>query len=227
MQLSIECVVSHLFEENCWVVWKTPTEPVGSEGTPCVVVDPGFEPQKVLRSIQKNQLVPKAILLTHGHADHIAGVRVIKEFFPEAPIVIGVNEAELLTDPDLNLSALGGFPVTSPPADELVSHGESRTWAGLTFDVREIPGHSPGHVVFICRETDPVVVLGGDVLFAGSIGRTDFPGGSLGTLLKGIREHLFTLPETTRVYPGHGSMTTVGVERESNPFCGKRALPRV
>jgi hydroxyacylglutathione hydrolase len=155
---------------------------------------------------------------THGHLDHIVGNAVIRDRFPDVPIMIGRGDAPLLADPELNMSASYGYPMTSPPADRLLDADETLTLAGSRWNVREIPGHSPGHVVFICEEIDPIVVFGGDVLFSGSIGRTDFPGGNLETLLDGIDRHLYSLPDSSIVYPGHGPATTVGVEKRSNPF---------
>jgi len=143
--------------------------------------------------------------------------------FPGAPLVIGRNEAHLLTDPVANLSAPFGLPLTSPPADLLVDDGQRIDLAGFALEVREIPGHSPGSVVFVATGFVPPFVLGGDVLFAGSVGRTDFPGGDGRQLAEGIRAKLFTLPDATVVYPGHGPATTVGAEKRSNPFVGERA----
>lgn len=183
-----------------------------------MVVDPGFEPEAILLELRQRNLQLAAILNTHGHVDHIAGNRAIKQAFPDAPLVIGTNDAPMLTDPQLNLSANWGFNIVSPPADQLVAEGETVSFAGLDFEVLDIPGHSPGHVVFVVQGADPGMVLGGDVLFSGSIGRTDFPGGSLPTLLAGIRKKLWPMPGETRVYPGHGPVTTVGHERETNPF---------
>jgi len=161
-------------------------------------------------------LTAAVILNTHGHVDHIAGNAALKASFPDAPLVIGLGDAAMLTDPMLNMSGLAGVAITSPPADRTVQEGDVVDMAGLRLEVLGIPGHSPGHVVFVLR--DGPVVFGGDVLFAGSIGRTDFPGGDLEQLLSGIRAKLWPLPDQTRVYPGHGPPTTVGDEKRTNPF---------
>jgi hydroxyacylglutathione hydrolase len=124
----------------------------------------------------------------------------------------------LLSDyAEANLSALFGLPITSPPADRIVHEGDTIEAAGLTFRVLDIPGHSPGHVVFV-HDGTPMRVFGGDVLFRGSIGRYDFPGGDGRLLLDGIRRKLFALPSDAVVYPGHGPVTTVGHEEATNPF---------
>jgi glyoxylase-like metal-dependent hydrolase (beta-lactamase superfamily II) len=124
----------------------------------------------------------------------------------------------MLTDSMLNLSGPFGFDVTSPPADRLVSEGEKLHVAGIELEVFEVPGHSPGHVVYLVRETKPFTVLGGDVLFRGSVGRTDFPGGSFEVLRTGIERVLWPLPTDTVVYPGHGPVTTTGHEKRTNQF---------
>ncbi|MFO0959053.1 MAG: MBL fold metallo-hydrolase [Isosphaeraceae bacterium] len=188
-----------------------------------LVVDPGFEPEKIVEALERRGRRVAAILNTHGHADHIAGNRALKAYAPDAPIVIGRRESHLLTDPNANLSAAFGLPLTSPPAEVLLDDGQRIELAGIDYLVREIPGHSPGSVVLIADGFTPPFVLAGDVLFAGSVGRTDFPGGSARTLIRGIREHLFPLPDATRILPGHGPPTTVGQERRSNPFVGDRA----
>jgi glyoxylase-like metal-dependent hydrolase (beta-lactamase superfamily II) len=105
----------------------------------------------------------------------------------------------------------------------LLAEGDRIEFAGLALDILDLPGHSPGHIVYLLRSESPIVVLGGDVLFQGSIGRCDFPGGSQELLVGGIRQKLFTLPDDTIVYPGHGDPTTVGEEKRSNPYCGDAA----
>jgi len=211
----IETIESPPFAENSYVIWR-------EGGTEAVVIDPGFDTQSILDLLDAHGLRLAAILNTHGHADHIAGNQAMKTAFPQAPLLIGRDEAPLLRDPNANLSGTFGFPLTSPDADRLVSEGERIRVADFIFEVREIPGHSPGSVVFLCDEFDPPFVFGGDVLFAGSIGRTDL-GGDLDLLLSGIRAKLFPLRDSTVIFPGHGPATTIGVEKRSNPFVGEGA----
>jgi glyoxylase-like metal-dependent hydrolase (beta-lactamase superfamily II) len=215
-EYSIEAIESAPFGEMSYVAWLPGR-------TDALVVDPGFDHESILEVLAQHGLKLAAILNTHGHVDHIAGNAAMKDAFPEAPLVIGRNEAHLLTDADANLSAPFGIPVCSPAADRLVADGERIDIAGFSFEVREIPGHSPGSVVFVCDQFDPRFVFGGDVLFSGSVGRTDLKGGSAERLAAGIRARLFTLPDSTVVLPGHGPETTVGHERTHNPFVGVRA----
>jgi glyoxylase-like metal-dependent hydrolase (beta-lactamase superfamily II) len=203
------------FAENTYVVWR-------AGQSDAVVIDPGFEPQPVLAKLAEERLTPRLILNTHGHVDHIAGNADLKRAFPAAPLLIGAGDAAMLTEPQLNFSAWAGVSVVSPPADRLLSEGDVVEAAGLRLEVLEIPGHSPGHVVYLLRD-DPPVVFGGDVLFRGSIGRTDVPGGDLDQLLSGIRAKLWPLPDAAVVYPGHGPATTVGHERRTNPFLAEGA----
>ncbi|MEX2186898.1 MAG: MBL fold metallo-hydrolase [Pirellulales bacterium] len=215
-EVSIETITSQLFEENCYILSI-------AGRTDCLVVDPGLEPGRILDHLEQRGLAPAAILNTHGHCDHIAGNGALKRRFPDAPIVIGHGDAIKLTDARQNLSAEYGVPIVSPAADQLVAEGDQISFAGFTLAVREIPGHSIGHVVFIWNEATPIVVLGGDVLFAGSIGRTDLPDGSFEQLAAGIHGKLFTLPDDTCILPGHGPTTTIGQEKRSNPFVGEPA----
>lgn len=212
----IERIISAPFEQVCYLVWRH-----GSDEA--FVVDPGFDTGAIASILQRERLRLVAILNTHGHADHIAGNARMKAAHPEAPLIIGRNEAHLLTSPEANLSAGFGVPLTSPAADRLVDDGERIEIAGIPLEVREIPGHSPGSVVFIAHDCQPAFVLGGDVLFAGSVGRFDFPGGSSETLFSGIRQKLFNLPDGFVVLPGHGPPTTIGEEKAHNPYVGESA----
>lgn len=210
-RLEIETVVSAPFDENSYVVHR--------EGDPrCLVVDPGFEPELIQEVIERKKLELEVILLTHGHVDHIAGCDWMKRRYPRVPQMIGAGDARMLDDPFLNLSALGGIPVTAPPADVLLQDGQVVEAIGIKFEVRAIPGHSPGHIAFIWHEGTPPIVFGGDVLFRMGVGRVDFPGGDGKLLVEGIRSKLYTLPEDSIVYPGHGPATTVGMEKSGNPF---------
>ena len=206
-------VVSAPFEENTYIAHL-------KDRADCLIVDPGLEPDRILDHLSREKLSPAAILITHGHSDHIAGNGELKREFPDCPIVVSHGDADKLINPSLNLSAAFGAHLVSPPGDVLVGEGDVYSAAGFELLVREIPGHSSGHVVFICRDTQPQIVFGGDVLFAGSIGRTDFPDGSFERLAAGIWEKLFTLADDTVILPGHGPTTTVGQEKRDNPFVG-------
>jgi len=216
VSLSIEVIVSPPFMENTLIVFRP-------DRNDCLVVDPGFQPQQIIDSLRRANLTPAALLLTHGHVDHIAGNAALRREWPDVPILIGARDAPCLADPRANLSGLGGVAVTSPPADRLLAEPDKVDAAGIELDVLDLPGHSPGHVVYLVRNESPLIVLGGDVLFQGSIGRCDFPAGDQQQLVDGIRTKLFSLPDDTIIYPGHGETTTVGHEKRTNPFCGERA----
>lgn len=209
----IATLVSEPFSENSYIAYF-------DGGSTCFVIDPGLEPDRIAAYLDRQRLVPEVILCTHGHSDHIGGNAAIKERWPDCTLVIGHGDGPKLTDPALNLSAAFGFSVTSPPADRLLHDGQSCPAAGFTLQVREVPGHSTGHVVYLLEAARPIRVFVGDVLFRGSVGRTDFADGDLETLLRGIRERLFTLPDDTIILPGHGPPTTVGQEKRENPFVG-------
>jgi glyoxylase-like metal-dependent hydrolase (beta-lactamase superfamily II) len=204
------------FDENTYIAYF-------SGRRDCIVIDPGLEPRLILDYLAAQSLTPAAILCTHGHCDHIAGNAALKKRWPACPILIGERDAAKLTDPALNLSGGYGLPMTSPPADHTLAEGERFAAAGVDLLVFDAPGHSIGHVVFLCKQSSPWRVFVGDVLFRGSIGRTDFPDGDFDALRDAIHRKLFTLPDDTIVHTGHGEDTTIGYEKRTNPFVGAPA----
>lgn len=210
-QIVWDVIISSLFEENAYVVRL-------ADARECFIVDPGFDPEDILTFIHRRELKPEAILVTHGHVDHIAGIARLKTQWPEVPVIAGVQEASKLVNARANLSAAFGVPLESPPADQVVVDGQRFTVAGVRLLAREIPGHSRGHMVYICEGRKPPAVFVGDVIFAGSIGRTDFDDGDFRQLIEGIERVLWALPDETVLLPGHGPATTVGRERRTNPY---------
>ncbi|WP_226035028.1 MBL fold metallo-hydrolase [Aquibacillus saliphilus] len=191
---------------NCYLV---------SNETDAIIFDPGGDSYKIINYLEKVKLNPKAILLTHGHFDHIGAVDHVREYF-NIPVYIHKREAEWLEDPNLNGSAL--FPVgqiTAKSPDYLLDVG-NMTIGDMQFEIRHTPGHSPGGVVFIFHGDGHII--GGDSLFQSGIGRTDLPGGNHQQLLNSIRKQLFTLKDSFVVHPGHGEDTTIKEEQEHNPF---------
>lgn len=197
------------FETNCYIL--------GVEGSKiCWIIDAGYEPAQLIEAVRSRGLTPEAIVLTHAHADHIAGVREVLEAFPSTPIWMHEAEREWMNDPTLNLSANIGLAVTAPPPAATLNHGQTIELEGTNWRVLHTPGHSPGGITLYCENAGIAFV--GDTLFAGSIGRHDFPGSSFETLAASIRDHLYTLPDETIALPGHGPETTIAHEKRTNPF---------
>lgn len=200
------------FQTNCYIVCPTDPKP----GDPCWVADVGFEPKPMLDEIDRLQLEPEAVVLTHAHLDHMAGLLAFRRRFPHTPIWIHEAEEDWLNDPVLNLSAGYGLEITGPTPDRLLQDGEVLTLAGEEWTVLHTPGHSPGGISLVHKRSPTAIV--GDTLFAGSIGRHDFPGSDFATLAKSIRQKLYTLPNDTIALPGHGPATQIGREKLTNPF---------
>ena len=197
---------------------------VGMLGTNCyiavneadnhgVVIDPGADGKYILEAIKKQGLTIDGILLTHGHSDHIGALSEVAEAL-KVPVMIGAGDEDKLTSANSNLSSFMGAGITCKAADRLLSDGDVVELAGLKFEVLATPGHTPGGVCFKCGN----VVFVGDTIFAESIGRTDFPGGSYKQLLDSIKTKILTLPDDTKLLPGHGPATDVAWERRMNPF---------
>lgn len=202
-------------QENCFLVGTAPR---------CAVVDPGAESDRIFREIERLGLAPEKILLTHGHVDHIAHCAHVAERYG---IGLWVHRADLpyLEKPQWpELEAfLGARPC--PPPERFVEDGETIEVAGLELTVIHTPGHTPGGVCYVHAPSRTILV--GDTLFAGSVGRTDLPGGDGPKLERSIREKLFTLEGDWRLLTGHGPETSLDLERRDNPFVGARAVARL
>ena len=206
--MKVESMVLGAVATNCYFL-------INEETKETIVVDPADSPDVILKKAADEGLALKAVFLTHGHGDHIMAVQTLRER-TGIPVYACKAEEELLADPNRNLSAaLFGKPV-SLKADMLIEDGKELLVAGMKFRMLATPGHTPGGCCYYNEEAG--VLLSGDTLFCGSVGRTDFPGGSMGTLVRSIEEKLMTLPDETRVYPGHQEETTIGAERRYNPY---------
>ncbi|MDQ0254425.1 glyoxylase-like metal-dependent hydrolase (beta-lactamase superfamily II) [Evansella vedderi] len=182
-----------------------------------VIIDPGGNDKQLLSWLKEKDITILAILLTHAHFDHIGAVDTVRTTF-NAPVYLHKKEAHWLTDPQLNGSGLfqGIEPISTKKADHLISAEGPLEIGGIEFQIFETPGHSPGSVSFYLPEES--IVFSGDVLFRGGVGRTDLPGGDEDTLINSIHNKMLSLPDETIVANGHGPLTTIGEEKETNPF---------
>jgi hydroxyacylglutathione hydrolase len=199
--------------ENCYIARRD-----GADHA--VIVDPGEEADRILGAVDSLGLTVDAILVTHCHFDHIGAVTPVAEA-TGAPVYCPEIEVPVLADIMSYVPWPGFGPYESYEADETVAGGERLSLAGLEIDVVFTPGHSPGHVTYAIP--DEAALFSGDVLFKGSVGRTDLPGGDWPTLFESIRGLVDAHPEETTVYPGHMAVTTLGAERASNPFLAELA----
>jgi hydroxyacylglutathione hydrolase len=200
------------FQENTYVLYDDTGE--------CVIVDPGCyeqdEKEKLSSFIQSNNLKVVKLLNTHCHIDHVLGNAFVKAKY-KTKLYIHKNDESLLKAVEAYASNYGLYQYQASEADEYLDEGIDVTMLIQTLQVLSLPGHAPGHVAFY-HENDKILI-GGDVLFYNSIGRTDLPGGNHNTLINSIHQKLFTLPDDVKVYPGHGPDTTIGFEKRKNPFC--------
>ena len=181
-----------------------------------VIVDPGAAAPAMVRELRSSGATPTAILLTHAHLDHVEGIAPVRVAFPGVPIHLHPQDRPLYEAAPRQAAAFGVTIPELPPPDRALAAGQRFTFGSSTFEVRHAPGHSPGHVIFCAP--DAGLALVGDVVFAGSIGRSDLPGGDFRALIDSIRREVLTLPGETRLLSGHGLETTVAWEARHNPF---------
>lgn len=191
---------------NCYIVSCQETKE-------CIIIDPGAEADLIIKFLESESLTVKAIVNTHGHADHIGANSVLKKY-TLAPIMIGAFDQEMLTDPKLNLSVYIEKQIISDEADQLLNDGDIIRFGKVNLTVLHTPGHTRGG---ICLAGENVVFTG-DTLFNQSIGRTDFPGGSMPDIINSINSKLMCLSDDVKVLPGHGPASLIGFERQKNPF---------
>lgn len=202
----VECLPNGAFQENCYLVADADTKEA-------VIVDPGDEVDLFLNTLRHNGWTLKAIWLTHAHVDHVTGVAGVKAATGVPVYLHPLDRA--LYDGLVQQASMFGLRVDPvPPPDHDLHDGDRLAVGRFEFLVRHTPGHSPGSVSFIGH----CMVFGGDVLFRESVGRVDLPGGDASTLMAAIRDHFLTLPDDTVVHSGHGPLTTIGYERDRNPF---------
>ncbi|CDQ39665.1 MBL fold metallo-hydrolase [Virgibacillus salexigens] len=191
---------------NCYIVYQD---------NQALVFDPGGEPEKVKTFLSANQLDPKAILLTHGHFDHIGAVDTLRKFY-EIDVYIHQAEADWLEDAQKNGSLMFiGETIQTQKPDQLLAP-EKMTLGNFQFEIIHTPGHSPGSVTFLFHEQ--LMMISGDVLFYQGIGRTDLPGGNFEELKQSIKQKIYTLDKDFDIYPGHGPKTSIANEKKANPF---------
>jgi glyoxylase-like metal-dependent hydrolase (beta-lactamase superfamily II) len=207
-QLDVRSFTVGQFRENCYIVRR----PQAAEA---LLIDPGDEAEVLIEAIDSLAVSIPAILITHTHIDHIGAVAALARH-TGAPVYCPEIERGVLADIDASVRDFGLSGFESYEADELLNGGEHLELAGLGIDVHLTPGHSPGHLTYALPAHETLLV--GDVLFRGSVGRVDLPGGDWPTLLASISELIDVYPPQTGVFPGHGARTTLGAERDTNPF---------
>ncbi len=203
------------FAQNCTLIWC-------EETVQGAVIDPGGDIEKILAAVEQHEVMVAKILITHGHIDHAGGAVALAEHLGcpiEGP---HKEDAFLVTDLVQQGAQFGLVDVQDFEPTRWLDQGDTVSFGNITLDVIHCPGHTPGHLVFFHKDENVAIV--GDVLFQGSIGRTDFPGGDHPTLIRSIKERLWPLGNDVTFIPGHGPHSTFGIERQTNPFVGDQAV---
>ena len=210
--LYLETIVTGPLSTNSYVVW-TETE-TGEK--PCWLFDVSIWADNLLNFLRENNLKPEKIFVTHGHGDHIGGVKEVVAEYPDIEFCCPEKDLPMLADPDLNLSGFFMLHLTAPEPKHAINPGDEFQLGNYNWKTLDTAGHTLGGVSFYCPEDH--IVLTGDALFNRSIGRTDIPNGCTDTLVANIKANLLTLDEDTIVYPGHGEHSTIGEEKSFNPY---------
>jgi hydroxyacylglutathione hydrolase len=209
-QMDIKAFVLGDYQTNCFCVRKD------DSAKDCIIIDSGFSPELLVDHLKQNQLNPVAAIYTHGHIDHIFGLKALRENFPGIKVAIHKDDADMLADPLKNLSTMTGGSFVTGPADIIIEKEEPIEFIGIRFEVFHTPGHTPGGICLYVK--DEAILFAGDTLFDGSVGRSDFPGGDSEALISGIKQKLLVLSGKTTVYTGHGPSTTIEREIKYNQF---------
>ncbi len=208
--MKIDHLILGSYQTNCYILR------CDSSAADCLIIDTGLEAGPLLDFLQSNKLNPVAVVLTHGHADHITAIPLLRQAWPDIKVYIHKLDATLLADCAGNLSALAGISFKTEPADVILNAGDTIEAAGIRLGVFHTPGHTQGGICLYSK--DDGIVFTGDTLFAESVGRTDFPGGDMAQLIESIKQNLCSLADETVVYPGHGPETTIAQEKKYNPY---------
>src|SRR2546425_1934866 len=203
----VACVTVGIFQENCYLYACPQT-------LEAVIIDPGDEPGRILERIAELKLIPKYIINTHGHIDHIGAIDAVSEIYP-VPLAIHPDDVPMYTDENMAQMFNRPAPLVKRKPDILLNEGDTISFGTLMLEVLHTPGHTRGGICLVSR---PYCVFTGDTLFNRGIGRTEFEGGSYEQIEKSIREKLYTLEDDLVVLPGHGQPTTIGEEKYENPF---------
>ena len=207
--MEVRCFTGGNFSQNGYVAWCDDT-------SQCVIVDPGATALDMVTAIKAGAGEVTAVLLTHAHLDHVEGLGVIRDY-TDALVYLHPDDREMFDHLPAQAAMLGlGDPPQLDPPERTLEDGEKFHFGDSTFSVIHTPGHSPGHVIL--HAGDDGLAFVGDLVVAGSVGRTDLPGGDYQALFRSIRQHVLTMPDETRLLTGHGPETTVGHERTTNPF---------
>lgn len=217
--MKIDRLILGAYQTNCYILCA------GETAKDCLIIDTGLEAGELVDFLQRHELNPVAVVLTHGHADHITGVAPLRENYPDIKVYIHKLDAKMLTETDSNMFAFVRHPFRNSPADFLIEEPNVIEEADIKLKVLHTPGHTPGGISLYSPRPlqkgrgskDEGIVFVGDTLFADSVGRVDL-GGNMTQLIKSIKEKLCTLPDETAVYPGHGPITTIAQEKANNPY---------